>query len=300
MKTFIIVFFLLLSSQVFAQQDPLYSQYMLNPLIINPAYAGINNNFNAMAGYRTQWTGLDGHPTTLNASAHTSVANNKVGVGILFVNDRIGSVANAETNISVSYKLELQENIFSFGMQAGVQSFRSDNSGLNIFDPDDNAFSTNERGTRLNIGAGAILKSERFFVGLSVPRLLPSRFSNGGQEFELYNQHYYLMGGYVHYLNEHIRFKPSVMFRGVKGAPPSVDVAFNLNINAIHNAGIFTRNLNTYGILLQTLVKEKLRFGYVFELPTNKSVGAQFTSHEFSVGISMAALSFHEKSLSNF
>lgn len=283
-----------------AQQDPLYSQYMLNPLLINPAYAGLNNNFNAMAGYRAQWTGLEGQPTTLNASAHSSLAGNKVGVGILFINDRIGNTSNTETNFSVSYKLELAESVFSFGMQAGFQSFRSDNFGLNIFDPDDNAFATNERGTRLNIGAGAILKSERFFVGLSVPRLLPSTFSNGGQEFELYNQHYYLIGGYVHYLNEHIRLKPSVLLRGVKGAPPSVDLAFNLNINSLHTAGVFTRNMNTYGILLQTLVKEKLRFGYVFELPTNKSVGAQFTSHEISVGVMMSVLGFHEKSLSNF
>jgi type IX secretion system PorP/SprF family membrane protein len=300
MKIFLIIFLTFLTVQVLAQQDPLYSQYMLNPLLINPAYVGLNNNFNAMASYRAQWTGLDGQPTTLNASAHSSVANNKVGVGILLVSDKIGNIRNSETNFSASYKLELEESIFSFGMQAGLQSFRSDNSGINIFDPDDNAFATNERGTRLNIGAGAILKSERFLIGLSIPRLLPSTFSNGGQEFELYNQHYYLMGSYVHYLNEHIRLKPSILFRGVKGAPPSVDLAFNLNINSLHTAGVFTRNVNTYGILLQTLIKEKLRFGYVFELPTNKSVGAQFTSHEISLGIMMSVLSFHEKSLSNF
>lgn len=300
MRIIFVIVLTTLSLTAVGQQDPLYSQYMLNPLVINPAYAGLNNNFNAMAGYRTQWAGLDGQPTTLNASVHSSLVGNKVGAGILFINDRIGNISNSETNFSVSYKLELNQTKFSFGMQAGFQSFRSDNSGLNIFDPDDNAFTTDARGTRLNIGAGAILTSERFFIGLSVPRLLPSTFSNGGQEFQLYNQHYYLMGGYVYYLNEHIRLKPSALLRGVKGAPPSVDLAFNININALHTAGVFTRNLNTYGILLQTLIKEKLRFGYVFELPTKKSVGTQFTSHEISIGIMMSALSFHEKSLNIF
>lgn len=300
MKTLIYGILIILSAPLFAQQDPLYAQYMLNPLLINPAYAGLNNNLNAMAGYRTQWTGLEGQPTTLNASVHSSVANNKVGVGILFVNDKTGGISNAETNFSASYKLEFRKSIFSFGMQAGVQSFRFDNSGLNVFDPDDNAFSSNENGTRLNIGAGAILKSEKFFLGLSVPRLLPSTFENGGQEFQLYNQHYYLAGSYVHYLNEQIRVIPSILLRGVKGAPWSVDLAVNLNINALHTAGIFTRNLNTYGILLQTLVKNKLRFGYVFEVPTNNSVGAQFTSHEICVGIITPAFSFHDKSKSSF
>lgn len=283
-----------------AQQDPLYSQYMLNPLLLNPAYAGLNNNFNVQLGYRTQWTGLEGQPTTMNLSAHSSLVDNKVGAGLLLVQDRIGNIANTEANLSASYKLQFKEQVFSFGMQMGIQNYRTDYSELNVLDPGDNAFIGGEKGTRMNIGAGAILKSEKYFIALSVPRLLPSTFTNGGQEFELYNQHYYLMGSYVHYFNEHIRLKPSVLFRGVSGAPASVDVAFNVNLNAIHTAGLFTRNFKTYGLLLQTLLQEKYRFGYVFELPTNKSVGTNFTTHEISLGILLSTFAFHERTLSNF
>lgn len=291
---------LLLSFALQAQQDPLYSQYMLNPLLINPAYAGLNNNFNAMLGYRAQWTGLEGRPTTINASAHSSLMENKLGVGFLLVQDRIGNISNTETNFSVSYKLEFKEQVLSFGMQAGLQNYRTDFSELNIFDPGDNAFIGGERGSRVNIGAGAVLKSEKYFIGLSVPRLMPSTFENGGQEFELYNQHYYLLGSYVHYLSSNIRLKPSVLLRGVKGAPASVDLAFNVNLNAIHTAGLFTRNFNTYGVLFQTLVKEQYRFGYVFELPTNKSVGTNASTHEISLGVLLSVFSFHGRSLSNF
>jgi len=290
--------FLVISAR--AQQDPLYSQYMLNPLLINPAYAGLNNNVNAMVGYRTQWAGFEGQPKTFNASAHTSLVNNKVGAGILFTNDQIGNIKNTETNIALAYKLNLKETVFSFGMQAGFQNYTTDYSELNVFDPDDYAFIGGERGSRMNIGAGAILKSEKLFIGLSVPRLLPSTFKNGGMEFELYNQHYYLAGAYVLYLNERIRLKPSVLLRGVSGAPASVDLAFNVNLNAIHTAGIFTRNFNTYGFLVQTLVKEQLRLGYVFELPTNQSVGTKFTTHEICVGILLSAFSFHDRTLGNF
>jgi hypothetical protein len=108
------------------------------------------------------------------------------------------------------------------------------------------------------------------------------------------------MAGYVHYLSERIWLKPSLLFRGVKGAPPSVDLVVNLNVNARHTAGVFTRTFNTYGVILQTLVKEKLRFGYVFELPTNKSVGAQFSSHEINVGVLLSIFRSHQQSLSNF
>jgi len=144
------------------------------------------------------------------------------------------------------------------------------------------------------------LMSDKFIIGLSVPRMLPSKINSGSQQFELYNQHFYLFGSYVHNINERLRFKPSLLLRGVKGAPLSADVALNLNINMLHTVGVFVRNLNAYGVLLQTMLGEKLRLGYVFELPSNKSVGAQFTTHEIQLGLRMGVLNFHERSLSNF
>ncbi len=283
-----------------AQQDPLYSQYLVNPLVINPAYAGLNNNLNAMVGYRTQWTGFEGHPETLTASIHSSVLANKAGAGFMIIQDKLGNATTTELNASFAYKLNLGQTTFSFGMQGGIQNFKTDNGSLNLYSPADPAFATNERLSKVNVGAGIIVKSDRYLIGLSVPRLLPSKFSNGGQEFNLYDQHLYLFGAYVFYLNEHIRFKPAALIRSVSGAPASVDLAFNFNINTVHTAGIFTRSFNTYGILLQTMLADKFRLGYVFELPTDQSVGAQFTSHELTLGVRLTAFGFQDNSVSNF
>jgi type IX secretion system PorP/SprF family membrane protein len=294
MKTILLLSFMLATSSVLAQQDPLYAQYMLNPLVINPAYAGLNNHFNGMVGYRLQWTGFDG-PRMLNASVNTSLVDNKVGAGLLVMNDQTGATENLEVNASFAYKIHLNESVFSFGMQASIQNYRTDISKLNVFNPDDNAFTGGEKGTRLNIGTGLILSSEKYFIGLSVPRLLPTTFTNGGQEFTLYDQHAYLMAGYVHYLNEHVRIRPSVLVKGVTGAPVSVDLGLGINIDNLHTASLFTRNFNTYGFLVQTLLKEKYRFGYAFELPTNKSVGAQFISHDITLGIQLSLFDFHDR-----
>jgi len=295
----LLIFLVLLASVAHAQQDPLYAQYLLNPIVINPAYAGLNNNMSLMAGYRTQWTGLEGNPRTLQANGHTSILNNKAGAGLLLVQDRIGNMTTTEISASLAYKLNLDETTFSFGMQAGMQNFKTDYSDLVIHDDGDPAFMGNGGVTRLNVGAGAILKNERYMIGLSVPRLLPTKFSNDGQEFELYNQHLYLFGAYVFYLNENIRFKPAALLKAVNGAPASVDLALNFNIHAVHTAGIFTRQFNAYGVLLQTVLQDKFRFGYVFELPS-QSVGTQFTSHEITVGIVLSAFDFHEQSTGNF
>jgi type IX secretion system PorP/SprF family membrane protein len=61
----ICTFALCVSSQ--AQIDPLYAQYISNPMLINPAYAGLNNNLNAGITYRKQWAGFDGSPATYNS-----------------------------------------------------------------------------------------------------------------------------------------------------------------------------------------------------------------------------------------
>lgn len=298
--SFLLCLLISLPATLHAQQDPLYAQYLFNPLVINPAYAGLNNDFNAAIGYRTQWTGVEGQPETFNASAHTSLLNNIAGAGLLIMTDRIGNFTTTEVNGSFAYKIELKRTTISFGMQAGVQNFNTDNGSLNLFDNTDIVFQGGERGTRVNIGAGMILKRDRLFLGLSVPRLLPSRYEVSGKSYELYNQHFYLMGAYFQPINERISLKPSILLRTVQGAPASVDVAMNVNINTAYTAGIFTRNFGTYGFLLQTVLKDQYRFGYVFEIPTARSLGSQFTTHELMLGIRLSVLKFHGRSFSNF
>ncbi len=300
MKIFFFLGLLSLASGLFAQQDPLYGQYFFNPQLINPAYVGINNNFSAMAGYRTQWTGFEGHPETFYVSGNSSILNNIAGVGLLVMNDRIGNISNTESNVTFAYKLNLKSASFSFGMQAGFQRYSTSYEDLNIFDPDDIAFASGESGSRLNLGAGAILKGDRYLVGFSVPRLLPTTFKNAGQEFELYNRHYYLMGAYIFQLSDRVELKPTTLFRGVVDAPANIDFALNVNLDGLYTAGFFTRNLNTYGALLQATINNKLRLGYIFESPSSKSVGTNFSTHEISLGITLSVFSYHEEHNSNF
>ena len=299
-----IIVLLAATLQLRAQQDPIYAQYLTNPMLINPSYAGLTNNLQVNAGYRIQWIGLDASPKTMNLNANMSILDNKAGIGTSMLQDKIGNTTITEYNAAFAYKLKLQNDLtFSFGMQGGVIGFKTDNSDgtLHIRDAGDDAFPQGViHSTSVNLGTGVTLMGEKFIVGLSVPRMLPSKISSGAQEFQLYNQHYYLYGAYVHVINERLRFKPSVLIRAVKGAPMSADVAANLNINMLHTVGIFVRNLNAYGVLLQTMIAEKLRLGYVFELPSSKSVGPQFTTHEIQLGLRMGVLNFHERSLSNF
>ena len=80
----------LVSFSAFAQQDAQYTQYMYNPININPAYAGSRGSLSIFGLHRSQWAGLEGAPSTTALSANTPFQNSKVGLGVSFVNDRLG------------------------------------------------------------------------------------------------------------------------------------------------------------------------------------------------------------------
>jgi type IX secretion system PorP/SprF family membrane protein len=60
----VLILFSSFAEVVTAQQKPQYTQYIFNYLLINPAVTGIENYTDLKAGYRSQWTGLQGAPVT--------------------------------------------------------------------------------------------------------------------------------------------------------------------------------------------------------------------------------------------
>ena len=301
MKKFLLVCTLLSSAlHAWAQIDPLYAQYMNNPLTINPAYTGLNNNLNGSVSYRKQWAGFEGSPSTINVSTHSSFANNKMGLGLMLIQDKIGVNKNTEAHLTYSYRLSKGETTFSFGLQAGVINFRSDNEELNPFDPQDPAFNGSQNYVKPAVGAGLIMKSERFFIGLSVPRLLNSSVSTNGVETSVYQQHFYGMAAYVFNLSERVRFKPSVLLKGVKGSPLSLDYNASFNLDEKYTFGLFARNLNSCGFLTQIRFNEVYRLGYSFEIPLGNSIETRFTTHEIVLGFNLAVFNAHTASITNF
>jgi type IX secretion system PorP/SprF family membrane protein len=300
-KLYALLLTLAVSGYCFGQQDPLYSQYLTNPLIFNPAYAGLNNSYNASVSFRNQWATFEGAPTTVNLSTHSSIVDNKVGIGLMAIRDRAGFLKNTEFEFLGSYRLNLDKYTVSFGMQFGFMNSTYMYDKVTLVNPQDPAFQTNGdmKYSWPNVGVGAILKGEQFIIGFSVPRLTKAKA--GDTNFLAQSQHIYLYGGYVYYIGTRLRLKPSVLFRGVKGSPLSTDLNFNINIDTKYSAGIFLRNFKSYGVLVQAwFLDNKFRLGYAFEVPSAGSVGPQFTSHELTLGIRMAVLNFHDPSFNEF
>jgi type IX secretion system PorP/SprF family membrane protein len=265
-------------------------------MLINPAFAGSNERLYAGVAWRSQWSGIEGSPTTFNLNSHIALVNNTVGVGVIAVQDQIGDIKNTQYGAVGAYRIKMSKSTFSFGMQMGATRFTTDPNAVKIQNPDPLFAQYNE--TKFNTGAGVLLQNEKYTLSLSAPRILTSNVSQGGQSIQVYGQNFYLYGAYLLYINELVQLKPSALIRMAKSSTASVDVNFNLIFKRQFTAGLFTRSLNSYGILLQA-VMTNYRLGYVFEIP-GKSSALNFTTNEISLALSLDVLNSHNHSSTGY
>jgi type IX secretion system PorP/SprF family membrane protein len=270
-----------------AQQDPMFSQYMFNTLAFNPAYAGSADVFTAMALSRHQWVGFDGAPSTQTLSLHSPLPVRSLAVGGNIIHDKAGPITQTGAFLDVAYRFKTGETSkLALGLSGGVNLFQAALGDLATVDPDPS--NSNLNGEILpNFGFGAFWHAERYYLGISVPKLLqndlnPDRGAVMTKSEE--ERHYFLIAGYVKDLSADLKVKPSVMARAVEGAPLSMDINLNFLLrNRIWFGGMY-RISNSFGVMAQYQFTEQLKAGYAFDMTTTKVGAYNAGTHEIMVG----------------
>ncbi|MTI21970.1 type IX secretion system membrane protein PorP/SprF, partial [Fulvivirga sp. RKSG066] len=233
-----------------SQQYPIYSQYIFNGLVLNPAYAGSHVQFSATAMYRNQWVNFDGAPKTLTFSAHTALFNGRVGTGLLITDDQIGSYSNKNIYGSYSYIIKTPAGKLAMGLQAGMNILSADFSALNLDSPDDPSFANFNNKIKPNFGAGLYFHNDLFFAGFSVPFLLNSGFEKAEIENAINEirsaRYYYLNGGVTIPLNrmKSVQLVPSLLIRAQEGSPLSLDINAGVIFYELLSVGASYRNID--------------------------------------------------------
>ncbi|MES2627711.1 MAG: type IX secretion system membrane protein PorP/SprF [Bacteroidota bacterium] len=266
---------LLVSERATAQQDPLFTQYLQNPLTVNPAYAGSTDALTVVALSRIQWTGIPGAPRTNNLSIHSPIQDRNIGVGLNVINDNVGPVSQTGFFGDVSYKLQIGTNsTLRLGLRAGGAVFAAKLGTLQLNDQSDIAFSQNIGGKFLpNVGFGAYFSTNKIFVGFSAPRLLANEvsFDNNVVTERAYREsrHVFLTAGGLFKVSPSVNFKPSLGLRYVGGAPVSVDVQTNFQFSEKFWLGAMYRFQDAVGGIFQLQVNDQFRFGYSYDFNTS-------------------------------
>ncbi len=282
MKTKIIITSLLLVSLVsFSQQDSQYTQYMYNTININPAYAGSRGVLSVFGLHRSQWVGLDGAPVTNAITINSPIENTNLGVGLSFVNDRLGPTDQNNISADVSHTIKTSETYkLSFGVKGSIDLFSFDASKLNIYTAD-NTLQTYNNKFSPNIGAGIYFHSDKSYLGFSIPNFFETkRYSDSDYAVYKEKMNYYLIGGYVFDLNPNLKFKPAFMGKMVEGAPLQVDISANFLFNDKFVLGAAWRWSAAASLMAGFQINEGLYIGYGYDLDTTKLAHYNSGSHE--------------------
>jgi type IX secretion system PorP/SprF family membrane protein len=297
-KNYGLIYLVFLFTTGFSQQDPLYNLYYYNQVMINPAYAGLYKDVTLNLISRKQWIGIEGSPLT-NFFSVTSSIGPRFGFGAIVVDDRLGVNTNQEGQLAFSFKvIDDEGTTLSLGVQGGLVNYRYDFSKLNLEYLDDEDLNTGQsQFSRANYGAGLFFRTDKFYLGLSVPRILSTDLQDGMNTSTRYLRHYYVSGGFLinNTFNSLVRLKPSFLWRMV----PNGQQALDINLHALFLetiwAGITVRNFNTYGANGQFQVSQRLRIAYSFELPTNSLLSQNFGTHEISLLLAFSPLGSQQK-----
>ena len=282
-KTIYSLIVVMTSVVMWAQQEPQYTQYMYNPSVINPGYAGSLGYGSLFSLYRTQWIGLEGAPKTLNLSYHQPLENTNLGLGGNIVHDEIGPSTTSNLSIDVSYTIAFaNESRLAFGIKAGGQLLNIDYTKLNHYNPSDVSFRNNINSQfSPNIGVGLFYYNENSYLGLSVPMMLQTKMYDEFAYSDVNRrQHYYLTAGKVFDLSYNVKFKPAFVAKMVAGAPLQVDLTGNFLINEKFTLGMAYRWSAALSGLVGFKVSDRLAIGYGYDRETTRLANFNSGSHE--------------------
>ncbi len=303
-RGFISLLFLVYGFVVFGQQDPQFSQYMLNEIYYNPAYAGIPGSAEFTALHRTQWLGYEstfdgaGNPQTQLISANIPIFKINSGAAFYAINDRLGALNNLEIQASYAYHLAFKNSKLSFGVRAGVVSQSIDFDQYRWVDPDDPLRqSGKETQIRPDLSAGIYYRAQKYYLSFAASHLLNSEFNFGNDSLaNALVPHLYFMAGYDYEINYDFVLRPSILVKS-----DLTTYTFDLSLLAYFREKLwfgfsFRQSDAMIALIGYSFLKDNsLRLGYSFDYIINAQEAKNPTSHELLLSYTLPVLSGGEK-----
>ena len=285
------------------QQVPLYSQYMLNGFLLNPAVAGSEGYTAVNLTAREQWLNFQDGPSTYALSFQTrilkksfisrtsSVRKRKkssskggnVGVGGYFFNDRNGAVERTGFKGTYAYHIRLRQSQLSFGLSLVGYQFKLDEDKITLEDPNDNLWLGAKKAVFIpDADAGVYLMGRNYWAGVSIDQMFESILKIGYSGYDQYKmeRNYYLMGGYDIELNRDWIIAPSTLIKFAENVKFQADISGKVYYKQSYWGGLTYRTGNAL-IVMAGLSIDKLVFGYAFDIGLNSIMKHSAGTHEF-------------------
>jgi type IX secretion system PorP/SprF family membrane protein len=300
---------LLFAEQGLSQQLPLYSQYMMNKFLINPAVAGSEGYtaFNLTA--REQWIGFKNSPKTHSLSVQTRILKNsyisksasvrykakhgsrggKVGLGAYVFNDHTGLVSRTGFQFTYAYHIFIRKGQLSFGLTGMAYQFKVNREELRLYEQNDDLINNFDNTLIIpDADFGAYYSDRRFYVGLSAAQLFQSALKFGKSGYDNYRlkRHYYLMSGIYIDINDDIILEPGLLLKTTENLNLQLDVNAKLFFREDYWAGLAFRTGSAI-IVMGGVKVDKFYFGYAFDYNLSSIQRYSYGSHEFMLALKL-------------
>ncbi|HEY6162658.1 MAG TPA: type IX secretion system membrane protein PorP/SprF [Bacteroidia bacterium] len=294
MKKIILIPSLFACAFALAQQQPLYTQYLQNSFVLNPAAAGLQGYTEIRSIIRNQWAGFDnGNPKTNTISLNSGWDQKKIGLGGYVFTDKLGPVSKTGLNGTYAYHFKVgKESLLSFGISGMFYLYRLDVNQLN-FGPNDHSDKVlmsqgNFKAYNPNIGFGAFYKTKNFFAGFSIPQMLEIKISPS-QDFYVMQErrHYYFNTGITLKMSDNIDIDPSLLIKHVGGAPTQVDALVRVDYKRTFYVGAAYRSGAAIALMFGYTYKDALIFGYAYDVTTSDIGAYGRGTHEIMLGYNL-------------
>ncbi len=299
----------LLGTIASAQQLPLYSQYLYNRFLINPAVAGSDGytSFNLTA--REQWVGYSGAPRTFSVSGQARIlkkgfsikqgggdravyrpkADGKVGFGGYIFSDKNGLIQRTGFQGSYAYHMWVQSNTqVSLGLAVTGYYFKINEREIRFEDPNE-PWLNNElrRGLFVpDVDFGLYILNPRYSVGFSTAQLFGAAAKIGGEAYRNFSmdRHYYLFGTYSFYKGTSVELQPSMLLMMSEQLKPTADIGFTYIYERKFWAGISYRTAKAV-IANFGVTHNNLFIGYAFDFTLQEIQRITWGTHELTIAL---------------
>jgi type IX secretion system PorP/SprF family membrane protein len=300
-KYSLVIAFSLCFQWLWGQQLTQYTNFIFNYQLVNPAATGYTTCTEIKSNYRQQWSGIDGAPKTTNVFIHgrlRAMRNAFQGLGANIESDAYGAFGATSLMVNYAYHTRVSKGYnLAGGIALGLTQIRIDYSKINFADPYNETVINGVVSDYIfpNINAGVWLYRGDRFYGLSIKSLTNSPID--GLQTGRYNRHYSIVYGKYIKISKELAFKPSFMFRWVKGTRPAIDAQALLTYRKRYSLGFAARNGHGVSGIVKFDLYRQLSVSYAYDLTLNRLKYGSYHTHEISLALKTCAILGKEKEL---
>ena len=295
---FISFFFIFISlswrsgGEIAAQQDPQYSQYMFNQLVLNPAYAGSKEALTTAVFLRSQWTAIKGAPQTETITLHGPTHSKKVGLGLAVIADQIGPKQSIGALGSYAYRIRIRNGKLAMGLRFGIYNFTYNWDDI-VYKDQADVYNLHTRTSMIvpTADAGLYYYTNSLYAGISATHLYSGRLTSvsslTGDDASL-APHIFFTAGKGWEISDKLTFNPSLIIKAAKHSPSTGDLNLSFLLDQKIWLGASFRSSKMLVVYTQFYATEKFKIGYAYDFGFNQISKAGGGSHEI-----MLSYDFH-------